>query len=199
MKIQTSLFVSSNTTYKNCPNTAKPEFAFIGRSNVGKSSLINTLLQRKQLAKVSKTPGKTQLINHFLVNNKIYFVDLPGYGWAQVAHAQKIKWKKMVHNYLLHREQLVVVFLLIDSKIPPQAIDLSFIDWLKEHQVYFAIIFTKTDRKDKIKSQKHYTALVRLLEKNGATIPDIFFASAHDKLGIEDILSYIQALAAKNS
>ena len=103
MKIKTSLFVSSNTTYKNCPNTAKPEFAFIGRSNVGKSSLINTLLQRKQLAKVSKTPGKTQLINHYLINNQIYFVDLPGYGWAQTSHAQKIKWKKMVYNYLLYR------------------------------------------------------------------------------------------------
>lgn len=196
MKISSAAFISSNAHYKKCPNDLRPEVAFIGRSNVGKSSLINALLQRKQLAKVSKTPGKTQLINHFLVNDRIYFVDLPGYGWAQVAYATKIKWEKMIRAYLLHRENMVAVFLLIDSKIAPQEIDLAFMRWLGENRIPFAIILTKADKKYKALTQKNYTALIQILEEEWEPIPSIFFVSSHDRSGIQNILSYMEEITS---
>jgi GTP-binding protein len=199
MKIHTSFFVSSNANYKQCPNDLRPEVAFIGRSNVGKSSLINALLQRKQLAKVSKTPGKTQLINYYLINDQIYFVDLPGYGWAQVSHSTKAKWEKMLREYLLRREHMVTVFLLIDSKIPPQEIDLAFMRWLGECHIPFSIILTKADRKNKMASQKNHASLMRILAEDGETTPPMFFVSAHDKLGMEIVLSYIQEITSKKS
>lgn len=193
MNIHSAALVSSSTSYKTCPHDARPEVAFIGRSNVGKSSLINALLQRKQLARVSKMPGKTQLIHHFLVNDQIYFVDLPGYGWAQVGHATKIKWEKMLRAYLLHRPRMATLFLLIDAKIAPQAIDLGCIDWLGAHHIPFAIILTKADKKNKMAAQKHYMALTRALQQNWATMPPIFMVSAHNRLGMEPVLDYIQA------
>jgi len=196
MKIQHSVFVSSSTSYKNCAHHTHPEIVFIGRSNVGKSSLINALLERKQLAKVSKTPGKTALINHFLVNNGIHFVDLPGYGWAQVSHATKIKWEKMVRDYLLYRTQIKTVFLLLDSKIPSQKIDLDFMDWLSAHRIPFAIILTKADKKNTMRSQKNYCTLMHNFMENWTTSPSVFFASAYDKLGLQDILSYIEKVIA---
>ncbi|WP_342264974.1 ribosome biogenesis GTP-binding protein YihA/YsxC [Cardinium endosymbiont of Philonthus spinipes] len=199
MKIHSIALVSSNTHYKMCPHDTKPEVAFIGRSNVGKSSLINALLQRKQLARVSKMPGKTQLIHHFLVNNQIYFVDLPGYGWAQVGHATKIKWGKMLREYLLHRPNMVTVFVLLDAKIPPQAIDLACIHWLGVHHVPFAIILTKADKKHKMVAQKHHMALTHMLQQDWATLPPIFSVSAHNKLGIEEVLAYIQTVANPKS
>lgn len=177
-----------------CPHDAKPEVAFIGRSNVGKSSLINAILQRKQLARVSKMPGKTELIHHFLVNNQIYFVDLPGYGWAQVGHVIKIKWETMLREYLLHRPSMVTVFLLIDAKIAPQAIDLECIRWLGVHHIPFAIILTKADKKHKMVVQKHYIALTRILQQDWATMPPLFVVSAHNRLGMETILEYIQTV-----
>ncbi len=177
-----------------CPQDLKPEVAFIGRSNVGKSSLMNVLLQRKQLARVSKMPGKTELIHHFLVNDQIYFVDLPGYGWAQVGHATKMKWEKMLREYLLHRPNIVTVFLLIDAKIPLQAIDLECISWLGQHQIPFAIVLTKADKKHKMVAQKHYMALIDSLQQDWATLPPIFVVSAHNRLGIEKMLGYIESV-----
>ncbi|TSJ81294.1 MAG: ribosome biogenesis GTP-binding protein YihA/YsxC [Candidatus Cardinium sp.] len=198
MKIHSAALASSNAHYKVCPEDTKPEVAFIGRSNVGKSSLINALLQRKQLARVSKMPGKTQLIHHFLVNNQLYFVDLPGYGWAQVGHATKIKWKKMLREYLLHRSNMVAVFVLIDAKIAPQAIDIECINWLGQHAIPFAIILTKADKKHKMVAQKHHMALTRILQQEWATIPPLFMVSAHNRLGIENLLGYIQAVTDPN-
>ncbi|ROT47311.1 ribosome biogenesis GTP-binding protein YihA/YsxC [Candidatus Cardinium hertigii] len=197
MKIYTAYFTSSNADYKQCPHDGRAEVAFIGRSNVGKSSLINALLQRKKLAKTSKTPGKTARINHFLVNNHLYFVDLPGYGWAQVGHAIKTKWEKMLRDYLLYRTQMLSVFLLIDSKIAPQDIDLAFMRWLGACHIPFAIVFTKADRKNKIVAQKNYRMLMAFLEKDWTTMPPIFLVSAHDKLGMEAVLAYIQNITAK--
>lgn len=195
MQVHTARFVSSNTTYKKCPNDAKPEVAFIGRSNVGKSSLINTLLQRKQLAKVSKKPGKTALINHFLVNDRLYFVDLPGYGWARVSHTVKIKWEKMLREYLLHRPSLVNIFLLIDAKIPPQEIDLAFMRWLGSSCIPFSIILTKADKKYGTIAKKNHAALLKALTEDWESIPPIFSVSAHDTLGIDPLLTYINALS----
>ncbi|WP_243517188.1 MULTISPECIES: ribosome biogenesis GTP-binding protein YihA/YsxC [unclassified Candidatus Cardinium] len=194
MKIHSVSLVSSNPSYKTCPQETKPEVAFIGRSNVGKSSLINALLQRKQLARVSKMPGKTQLIHHFLVNNQVYFVDLPGYGWAQVAHATKLKWEKMLRDYLLHRPNMVTVFLLIDAKIAPQAIDLACMRWMGEQHIPFSIILTKADKKHKTVAQKHHTALMHSLQQDWATMPPIFMVSAHNRLGIEQLLDYIKLI-----
>lgn len=194
MKMHTVALVSSNPSYKTCPQDGRPEIAFIGRSNVGKSSLINALLQRKQLARVSKMPGKTQLIHHYSVNNHIYFVDLPGYGWAQVGHTQKVRWEKMLREYLLHRLNMVTLFLLIDAKIPPQAIDLECIAWLGAHHIPFAIVLTKADKKHKMLAQKHYIALTSSLQQDWATMPPIFMVSAHNKLGLAPMLDYIQVV-----
>lgn len=194
MKIRAASFISSNANYKKCPNDLRPEVAFIGRSNVGKSSLINALLQRRQLAKVSKTPGKTQVINHFLVNDRIYFVDLPGYGWAKVGHATKIKWEKMLREYLLHRENMFTVFLLIDSKIVPQEIDLAFMRWLGESRIPFSIILTKADNKHKALTKKNHAALTHILAEDWETMPSIFLVSAHDKSGMQEVLAHIQEI-----
>ncbi|MGI2299448.1 ribosome biogenesis GTP-binding protein YihA/YsxC [Candidatus Cardinium hertigii] len=194
MKIHSVRLVSSSAGYQTCPRETRPEVAFIGRSNVGKSSLINALLQRKQLARVSKMPGKTKLIHHFLVNNKIYFVDLPGYGWAQVGRATKIQWEKMLQSYLLHRPNMVTTFLLMDAKIGLQSIDLGCIGWLGVHHIPFAIILTKADKKNKRVAQKHYMALTATLKEDWATIPPIFMVSAHDRVGLENLLDYIQVV-----
>ncbi|MGI2298736.1 ribosome biogenesis GTP-binding protein YihA/YsxC [Candidatus Cardinium hertigii] len=192
MKINSVRLVSSSVRYQTCPHEARPEVAFIGRSNVGKSSLINALLQRKQLARVSKMPGKTKLIHHFLVNNQMYFVDLPGYGWAQVGRATKIQWEKMLQNYLLYRPNMVTVFLLMDAKIGLQSIDLGCIEWLGVHGIPFAIVLTKADKKNKRVVQKHYMALTATLKEGWETMPPIFMVSAHDRVGMGNLLDYIQ-------
>ncbi len=194
MNIHSVSLVSSNPSYKTCPHDGRPEVAFIGRSNVGKSSLINALLQRKQLARVSKMPGKTQLIHHYLVNNQIYFVDLPGYGWAQVGHSQKERWEKMLRAYLLHRLDMVTLFLLIDAKISLQAIDLECISWLGAHHIPFAIVFTKADKKHKIIAKKHHMALTSTLQQDWEKLPPIFVVSAHNRMGLVPILDYIQTV-----
>ena len=147
--IQNSEFLQSNTELEKCPSPDKPEVAFIGRSNVGKSSLINMITGRKALAKVSGTPGKTQLINHFLINQSWYLVDLPGYGWAKVSKTKKEKWSKMIENYILERSNLVCLFVLIDSRLPPQTIDTDFMEWLGECQIPFSMVFTKSDKNQK--------------------------------------------------
>ena len=146
MEIKKATFVISNTDYRKCPDTGLPEYAFIGRSNVGKSSLINMLTGVKGLAKTSEKPGKTQLINHFLINGDWYLVDLPGYGYARTSKSSRERWQKMIVDYILKREQLVNVFVLVDSRIPPQAIDLEFINFLGQHGVPLIIVFTKIDK-----------------------------------------------------
>lgn len=197
MHVYSACFVSSNTTYKQCPDDPRPEVAFIGRSNVGKSSLINALLQRKQLAKISKKPGKTALINHFLINNRFYFVDLPGYGWASVSRATKMQWEKMLRDYLLHRTSLANVFLLIDAKIPLQEIDLAFMRWLGTAQIPFSIISTKADKKHGTLAKKHQAELRKELAEDWDPLPTRCLVSAHDRLGIEELLAYIESIVAQ--
>ena len=164
MNIIKSEFVTSSANISQCPKEELPEFAFIGRSNVGKSSLINMLTDRKALAKVSSKPGKTQLINHFIINESWYLVDLPGYGWAKVAKTEKAKWGVMIHDYLLERQNLVNLFVLVDSRLEPQKIDIEFINWLGEKQIPFAIVFTKTDKQSKNKTESNIAKLLRCLK-----------------------------------
>ncbi|AWN82031.1 ribosome biogenesis GTP-binding protein YihA/YsxC [Candidatus Cardinium hertigii] len=196
MKIHTIQFVSSSIHYQQCPQDHKPEIAFMGRSNVGKSSLINALLNRKQLAKVSKTAGKTGCINHYLVNNQFHLVDLPGYGWAAVSHTTQTKWKKMIAAYLLHRTQLLSTFLLIDAKLTPQPIDLTCMRWLGLNHIPFSIILTKSDKKNKSIVHKNHQIFLHTLAQEWATLPPIFFVSAHDQLGLDNVRTYMQAITS---
>lgn len=194
MKINTSEYIQSCERYQQCPDTHLPEFAFIGRSNVGKSSLINMLTGRKKLAKTSATPGKTQTINHFLINKQWHLVDLPGYGWAQVSKSKRKGWSRMIEDYLLQRPQLVNLFVLIDSRIPPQAIDLEFIDWLGMSQIPFAIIFTKTDKQTINKTQQSVAVFKRDLQQTWDELPPLFMSSAVARSGKEHILEYIEQI-----
>jgi len=194
MKIKTAEFVISNTDYLKCPDTEKPEYAFIGRSNVGKSSLINMLTDRTKLAKISGKPGKTQLINHFLINDEWYLVDLPGYGWAKVSKSLKKEWDEMIRNYLLQRKNLFNVFVLIDSRIPPQKIDLDFISWLGENQIPFSIIFTKADKKNNAKLHSSMATFKNKLAEEWEELPLIFISSSANKIGQKEILSFISSI-----
>ncbi|WP_420581986.1 ribosome biogenesis GTP-binding protein YihA/YsxC [Reichenbachiella sp.] len=191
MKITSSEFVISNTDYKKCPAPDKPEYAFIGRSNVGKSSLINMLTNKNKLAKTSGKPGKTQLINHFLINKSWYLVDLPGYGWAQVSKEMKEKWNIMTKNYLGQRENLNNVFILVDSRIPPQKIDIEFINWLGEYQIPFALIFTKADKPNSTKLKSNIATFKKELQKHWEELPPTFVTSSNNKIGQKEILEYI--------
>jgi GTP-binding protein len=191
MEVKEALFVTSNSDVKKCPPPKRPEYAFIGRSNVGKSSLINRLTNKKSLAKISGKPGKTRLINHFIINNEWYLVDLPGYGYAEVPKAERLKWEKMIRQYILHRENLHCLFVLIDSRHHAQEIDLNFMEWLGTSQVPFAIIFTKTD---KLKPSELEENLARYKEKLLETweeLPPVFVTSAETGDGTNDILDYI--------
>jgi GTP-binding protein len=192
MKINTAEFVQSSPHHEQCPDTQLPEFAFIGRSNVGKSSLINLLTGRKNLAKTSAKPGKTQLINHFLVNEQWHLVDLPGYGWAQVSKTKRHGWSQMIESYLLQRRQLMNLFVLIDSRLPPQKIDMEFIDWLGVKQIPFAIIFTKVDKQSINKTQRSIAIFKRDMQQTWAELPPLFMSSAVDRTGKENILEYIE-------
>ena len=191
MKIKSAEFVISNTDYTKCPKPDKPEYAFIGRSNVGKSSLINMLTGRSKLAKTSGKPGKTQLINHFLINDSWFLVDLPGYGWAQVSKTLKEKWDKMIREYLIHRENLYNVFVLVDSRIPPQKIDIEFIQWMGEREIPFSIIFTKADKRNSPKTQATVASFKKILKNTWEEIPPIFVTSSVSKTGQKEILSFI--------
>lgn len=191
MKINTSEFVQSSPHHQQCPDTQLPEFAFIGRSNVGKSSLINMLVGRKNLAKTSGKPGKTQLINHFLVNQQWHLVDLPGYGWAQVSKTKRHGWSQMIEGYLLQRRQLVNLFVLVDSRLPPQKIDMEFVDWLGVNQIPFAIIFTKVDKQSINKTQHSIAVFKRDMQQTWAELPPLFMSSAVEQTGKENILEYI--------
>ncbi len=191
MKIKTSEFVISNTDYKKCPNPDKPEYAFTGRSNVGKSSLINMLTNRKNLAKTSGKPGKTQLINHFLINDSWYLADLPGYGYAKVSRQQRNIWKGFIKDYILNRENLMNIFVLIDIRHKPQKNDLDFMQKLGENGIPFVIIFTKADKLSKKQIQENISGYKEELLNTWEEIPDFFISSAINKTGQKEILDFI--------
>ncbi|NBV07932.1 MAG: YihA family ribosome biogenesis GTP-binding protein [Flavobacteriia bacterium] len=191
MKMSTVTFVVSNTDYKNCPKDERPEFAFIGRSNVGKSSLINMLTGQKKLAKTSSTPGKTQLINHFIVNDQWYLVDLPGYGYAKVSKNQRNQWQKFISQYLLHRENLISIFVLIDARLEPQTIDLDFLTWCGKNNIPFAMIFTKMDKLSSAELQRNITKYQSELLKSWEEVPPFFVTSSTTSFGKENVLEYI--------
>ena len=200
MKIEKIEFVCSSPSLKLCPNEDIPEFAFIGRSNVGKSSLINMLAGQKGLAKVSGTPGKTRLLNHFKVESAIgkdsassswFLVDLPGYGFAKLSKAQKEKFEGLIQSYLQNRENLALTFLLIDSRLEPQKIDLEFMNWLGDNEVGFVILFTKTDKLSKTQLNNNLSAYQKALSASWVELPTIIPTSAETKYGREDVLETI--------
>ena len=194
MKIQSAEFLISNSRADQCPQTDKPEYAFIGRSNVGKSSLINMLTGRKALAMTSSTPGKTMLINHFVINNEWYLVDLPGYGYAQRGRREVDKLKKLIEHYVLDREQLTCLFVLIDSRLTPQKIDLEFIRFLGEHGVPFGIIFTKADKPKRGELKKNVDRFLATLQEEWEELPPYFITSSGTGLGREAFLDYIDTV-----
>lgn len=191
MDISTAEFVMSNTDFRKCPATAYPEYAFIGRSNVGKSSLINMLTGRKGLAMTSATPGKTLLINHFLINKSWYLVDLPGYGYAKRGQKMQDQIRRIIDNYILYRESLTSLFLLIDSRLEPQRIDLAFIEWLGEHGVPFALIFTKADKLSAARLKANVGAYLDKLSEQWEELPPYFVTSSERRWGREEVLDYI--------
>ena len=197
MIIKEASFVSSNTTVDKCPETTLPEYAFIGRSNVGKSSLINMLTGRSKLAKTSSFPGKTQLINHFIINNNWYLVDLPGYGWAKVSKESREKWLKMIRAYLQNRQNLACVFLLIDSRHEPQQSDLDFIQLLGSMGVPFVLVFTKTDKQSLNKNQEAVAVYKKKLLETWEELPTLFITSSEEKKGREEILDFIESVNAE--
>ncbi len=194
MKIQSAEFLISNSRADQCPQTDKPEYAFIGRSNVGKSSLINMLTGRKALAMTSSTPGKTMLINHFVINDEWYLVDLPGYGYAQRGRREVDKLKRLIEHYVLDREQLTCLFVLIDSRLTPQKIDLEFIRFLGEHGVPFGIIFTKADKPKRGELKKNVDRFLATLQEEWEELPPYFITSSGTGLGREAFLDYIDTV-----
>ncbi len=192
MEITSAEFVISNTDVKKCPAGIFPEYAFIGRSNVGKSSLINMLTSRKGLAMTSSTPGKTMLINHFLINKNWYLVDLPGYGYARRGQKGKDQIRTIIEDYILEREQMTNLFVLIDSRLEPQKIDLEFMEWLGENGIPFSIIFTKADKLKGGRLKMNINAYLRELGKQWEELPPHFVSSSEDRTGRVDILNYIE-------
>lgn len=194
MEIKKAEFTLSAPMESMCPKDTKPEYAFIGRSNVGKSSLINMLTNHKKLAKTSATPGKTLLINHFIINNEWYLVDLPGYGFAKRSKKEIQRLEQMISGYILQREQLVNVFLLVDIRLEAQKIDLDFINWLGQSSVPFAIVFTKADKLSVAKARENVEAYKKVLGETWEELPPIFVTSAEKKQGREDVLDYIDQI-----
>lgn len=194
MEIKSAEFIISNAVVGKCPNTNNPEYAFIGRSNVGKSSLINMLTGKSKLAKTSATPGKTMLINHFLINNEWYLVDLPGYGYAKRSKKDKEKLEAMISSYILEREQMVNLFLLIDSRHEPQKIDMEFMEWLGENGVPFSIVFTKADKLGGSKLSQNISNYLKEVKKQWEELPPYFITSSENKTGRQEILDYIEQI-----
>ncbi len=194
MKIKKAEFVISNTEYKKGPEDGKPEYAFIGRSNVGKSSLINMLTDKKKLAKTSGRPGKTQLINHFIINDEWYIVDLPGYGYAKASKQSRAQWERFIVEYLTNRQSLVTIFVLLDSRLEPQKIDIEFMNWCGEKQLPFSMVFTKTDKLSSTALQKNLAKYKKEMVKQWAELPPVFITSAESKFGQEKMLNYIGEL-----
>ena len=194
MVIRTAKFVASYPRVEKAPISNKPEYAFIGRSNVGKSSLINMLTCTKALAKVSQTPGKTQLINHFLINEEWNLVDLPGYGYAKVSKSDRKTFSEIITNYILKRENLYLLFVLIDSRLEPQQIDIDFVNWLGAHQIPFALVFTKTDKVSSGALQANMDAFSAEMLNTWEELPQMFTSSAVTRTGREEILRYIEEI-----
>lgn len=194
MIINTARFVISNSDPNKCPTDRKHEYAFIGRSNVGKSSLINMLTGRKDLAKTSSTPGKTMLINHFLINDSWYIVDLPGYGYAQRSKADRVRLEKIIKSYISTRQEMTNLFVLVDSRIKPQKIDLEFMAWLGENGVPFSIVFTKLDKLTPTAGKKQIEVYCSTLLEQWDELPPIFRTSSEDRRGRDAILDYIEEM-----
>lgn len=194
MKIKSAEFVISNTDFRKCPAGNRPEYAFIGRSNVGKSSLINMLTGRNDLAKTSSTPGKTLLINHFMVNNEWYIVDLPGYGYARRGKEQREQLRHIIQTYILGRQQMTNLFVLVDSRHEPQAVDMEFMNWCGEHNVPFSIVFTKMDKLGRDAGQRNIEAYKQQLGETWEELPPIFITSSQDGRGRDELLDYIDSI-----
>jgi GTP-binding protein len=192
----TATFISSSPSLRQCPEEELPEFAFIGRSNVGKSSLINMLTGRKGLAKVSGSPGKTRMINHFLINGRWYLVDLPGYGFAKISKQERIRHRHLIEDYLLNRKTLKRVFLLIDSRHEPQKIDLEFMSGLLRYDIPFTILFTKTDKLTRNEIRRNSASYISVLKKSSIPVPPLTITSSVSRTGREEILEEILRLAA---
>jgi GTP-binding protein len=194
MKIKSATFSVSSPNYRKCPTDGRPEYAFIGRSNVGKSSLINMLTGIKGLAKTSGRPGKTQLINHFLINNEWYLVDLPGYGYARTSKTSREKWDTMMRDYFLHREALTNVFVLIDSRIPPQRIDIEFITFLGTNGIPLTIVFTKSDKEKQREVMANVKAMKKVLAELWEELPPMVLTSSLTGYGREELLGQIESI-----
>ena len=192
MEIKQAEFIISSTDVNKCPAAEKPEYAFIGRSNVGKSSLINMLTNRKGLAKISGKPGKTQLINHFLINTNWYLVDLPGYGYASVSKGKRIEFAKFINQYLQKRENLMCLFVLLDSRHKPQKIDMEFMQWLGENNIPFVMCFTKQDKLSKLESAKNLAHYKKEMKQIWQELPPIFLTSSSSKKGKDEVLQFIK-------
>jgi len=194
MKIKTAEFVISNTDYSICPAPSIPEYACIGRSNVGKSSLINALVNQNNLAKTSGKPGKTQLINHFIINKEWYLVDLPGFGYAKISKTKRAEFHDMISKYLLNRTNLMCLFVLIDSRHKPQDIDKEFMQWLAEKGIPFVMVFTKTDKLGKVVLAKNIDTYKAEMLKVWGELPQIFITSAEKKIGTKELCNFIKKL-----
>lgn len=193
MKIHHAEYVTSSVKLDQCPEATMPEYAFIGRSNVGKSSLINMLTARRKLAKVSGAPGKTITINHFIIDNAWYLVDLPGYGYAKRSKSERAKWQKMIRSYLLNRPNLMTVFLLVDIRHEPQNNDLEFMKWLAVSQIPFTIVFTKADKLKAIQTDKNLSVYKKNLLRDWEALPEMIITSATKSKGREELLSFIES------
>ena len=191
MQVKKAEFIISNTDINKCPDPAIPEYAFIGRSNVGKSSLINMLTNRKSLAKTSGKPGKTQLINHFLINDSWYLVDLPGYGYASVSKGQRLEFAKFIKKYLENRKNLMCLFVLLDSRLKPQKIDMEFMQWLGEKGIPFVMCFTKQDKLSKSEAVKNLANYKKEMKQIWKKLPSIFLTSSSNKKGQIEVLKFV--------
>ena len=191
MQVKKAEFIISNTDINKCPDPAIPEYAFIGRSNVGKSSLINMLTNRKSLAKTSGKPGKTQLINHFLINDSWYLVDLPGYGYASVSKGQRLEFAKFIKKYLENRKNLMCLFVLLDSRLKPQKIDMEFMQWLGEKGIPFVMCFTKQDKLSKTEAVKNLANYKKEMKQIWEKLPSIFLTSSSNKKGQVEVLKFV--------
>ena len=194
MIIKDAKFIKSSSNISECPQKDYPEFIFLGRSNVGKSSLINMLLGRKKLSKISSKPGKTQLINHFLINENLYFVDLPGYGWAKTSKSNRQNWDIMTKNFLLKSDKLSLIFILIDIRIDPQKIDINYINYIGKNKLPLNIIFTKSDKISKSSIKESVNSFLNELSKYWSPIPNYFISSSKTGVGREEILNYIHEI-----
>lgn len=197
MIIKDAKFIKSSSNISECPQKDYPEFIFLGRSNVGKSSLINMLLGRKKLSKISSKPGKTQLINHFLINEDLYFVDLPGYGWAKTSKSNRQNWDIMTKNFLLKSDKLSLIFILIDIRIAPQKIDINYINYIGKNKLPLNIIFTKSDKINKSSIKESVESFLNELSNYWSPLPNYFISSSKTGVGREEILNYIHEITQR--